>query len=149
MGERGVGDREQILELLAEAAWIFDHKQWARIGEVFTADAVAYGCRGLEAIRANTVRYLGTCGPTQHLIGTHRVRTGADSATVTSHVRAFHLDAGAEPMGRVTAEQFWDFVGEYTDELRRTPDGWRIVSRVCRPIAGAGSLTLGVRADPQ
>lgn len=138
-------DRDDILELLAEAAWVFDHKQWDRMSEVFTPDAIGYGKQGLDAITANTIRYLGGCGPTQHLVGTHRIRVDGDTATADSHVRAFHLAAGADPFDRVSPEQFWDFVGEYTDELRRTQDGWRIASRTCRPIAGTGTLALGRR----
>lgn len=138
-----MSDREDVLDVITEAAWIFDHKQWDRMGEVFTPDVIAYGQRGLAAVTANTVRYLGECGPTQHLIGNHRVRLEGDTARVTSYVRACHLAAGADPLGRAEAHQFWDFVGEYTDELRRTGDGWRITSRRCRPIAGTGTLRLG------
>ncbi len=140
-----MSDRDDILEVLADAAWIFDHKRWDRMAEVFALDAVAYGQRGLDAITTNTIRYLGSCGPTQHLIGTHRVRLDGDTATVTSHVRAFHLGAEARPLGRAQSEQYWDFVGEYTDVLHRTSNGWRITSRICRPIASGGSLVLGMQ----
>jgi hypothetical protein len=44
-------DRQAIVDVLCEAAWIFDHKQWERMAEVFTPDSVAYGRRGLAAIR--------------------------------------------------------------------------------------------------
>lgn len=135
-------ERQAIVDVLTEAAWIFDHKQWERMAEVFTADAVAYGQRGLAAITANTVRYLGGCGPTQHLLGNHRVRRDADRAVVTSYVRAFHLAAGVAAMARAHAEQYWHFLGEYHDELVRTADGWRIASRVCTPLASVGTLDL-------
>jgi SnoaL-like protein len=135
-------DRRAIVDVLCEAAWIFDHKQWERMAEVFTPDSVAYGRRGLAAITANTVRYLGGCGPTQNLLGNHRVRVDDDSASVTSYVRAFHFAAGVATMARARAEQHWDFVGEYHDELVRTADGWRITSRVCTPVAGVGGLEL-------
>lgn len=140
-----MSDRDDILAVITEAAWIFDHKEWDRMGEIFTADAVAYGQSGLAAITANTVGYLGNCGPTQHLLGNHRVRFHGDSATATSYVRAFHLAGDGEPFGRAEPHQYWDFLGEYTDVLRRTRDGWRIASRRCRPIAGTGALQMGVR----
>jgi hypothetical protein len=135
-------DRQAIVEVLIEAAWIFDHKQWGRMAEVFTPDAVAYGQRGLEAITANTIGYLGGCGPTQHLLGNHRVRVDGDRASVTSYVRAFHLRAGVDPMQRAEPDRYWDFLGEYHDTLVRTADGWRIASRVCTPTAGTGRLEL-------
>ena len=57
--------RQQIVDQLTEIAWILDHKQWDRLGEIFTEDAEGYGHQGLPAITANTIRYLGRCGPTQ------------------------------------------------------------------------------------
>jgi hypothetical protein len=137
-----VNDRDAIVELLAEAAWIFDHKQWDRIGEVFTSDTEAYEQQGIEALTANTIRYLGGCGPTQHLIGNHRVQVDGHTATVISYVRAFHLAAGVGRMDRARPDQFWDFLGEYRDTLVRTPDGWRISRRVCVPRASTGALDL-------
>ena len=136
-------DHAAVRELVFEAASIFDAKQWDRMGEVFTADAVAYGQHGLAAITANTVAYLGGCGPTQHLIGNLRVSVDGDTATATSYVRAFHLAAGADPFARAEPHQFWDFLGEYTDSFARGPGGWRITARTCRPIAGSGTLRLG------
>lgn len=132
-------DEQQIVDQLNEIAWIFDHKQWERLGEVFAEDAEGYGQRGLPAITANTVRYLGRCGPTQHLIGNHRIQVDGDRATSTSYVRAFHHSAADEPA------QFWDFLGEYHDTWLRTADGWRITCRRCLPIATSGDLDLLAR----
>jgi hypothetical protein len=141
-----MSDRDAIVELLAEAAWIFDHKQWDRMGEVFTPDTDAYGQQGLEALTASTIRYLGACGPTQHLIGNHRVRVDGDTATVVSYVRAFHCadsaTGGPDRMERARPDQYWDFLGEYRDTLVRTPAGWRISRRICVPRASAGTLDL-------
>ncbi|MEO9140205.1 MAG: nuclear transport factor 2 family protein [Jatrophihabitans sp.] len=131
-----MSDRDEIVDVLTEAAWIFDHREWDRLTEVFTPDVVAYGQEGLDAVRANTIRYLGRCGPTQHLVGNHRIRIDADTATSTSYVRAFHRSAAGRP------EQFWDFVGEYHDSWRRTDAGWRMTARVCRPLATVGDLDL-------
>ena len=131
-----MSDRDGILAVLAEAAWVFDHREWDRMADVFTPDAVAYGQRGLDAITANTIRYLGNCGPSQHLIGTHRITVEGDTATATSYVRAFHASAPGKPA------QYWDFLGEYRDELRRTPQGWRISARVCIPSTSLGDLEL-------
>lgn len=129
-------DRDAIVEVLTEAAWIFDHREWDRLDQVFTADAVAYGQHGLDAVRTNTIRYLGACGPTQHLLGNHRVIVKGDTATSTSYVRAFHHSAPGRPA------QFYDFVGEYHDRWVRTADGWRMTRRDCVPLATTGDLDL-------
>ncbi len=129
-------DRDSVLAVLSDAAWIFDHREWDRMAEVFTLDAIAYGQRGLDAITANTIRYLGNCGPSQHLIGNHRITVDGDAAEAVSYVRAFHSSVPGRPT------QHWDFLGEYHDELRRTPTGWRITQRVCTPLASIGDLDL-------
>ena len=129
-------DRDSVLAVLTDAAWIFDHREWNRMADVFTPDAVAYGQRGLDAITTNTIRYLGRCGPSQHLIGNHRIAIDGDAATAISYIRAFH----SSPLGQPA--QHWDFLGEYHDELRRTRHGWRISQRVCIPLASTGDLDL-------
>ena len=78
--------QQQNVDQLTEIAWILDHKQWDRLGEIFTGDAEGYGQQGLAAITANTIRYLGRCGPTQHLAGNHRIRLGGDRATLGDFV---------------------------------------------------------------
>lgn len=142
-------DRDEILELLAEIAWILDHRQWDRLGEVLTPDATAYGRRGLAAVTATMQRYLDGCAATQHLTGNHRVRVDGDRATVTSYVRAFHLAAGGGPADgvvvRARPDQYWDFLGEYHDTLVRTEAGWRISERLCLPLASVGEFDPAAR----
>lgn len=134
-------DRRLIVDQLYEIAWILDHKQWERLGEVFTAYAEGYGQLGLPAITANTIRYLGNCGPTQHLTSNERVTVDGDHATSTSYIRAFHQSARGRPV------QHWDFLGTYYDTWLRTAEGWRITCRVCRPLASLGELVLPAESD--
>jgi len=133
--------QQQIVDQLTEIAWILDHKEWDRLGEIFTEDAEGYGQQGLPAITANTIRYLGRCGPTQHLTGNHRIRLDGDWATSTSYIRAIHFSAP----GRLV--QHWDFVGIYDDMWLRTDAGWRITRRRCRPLGTVGDLVLPVEGD--
>ena len=131
-------NRQEIEEQLTEIAWILDHKEWDRLGEIFTEDAEGYGQKGLPAITANTIRYLGRCGPTQHLTGNYRVRVDGDRATSTSYIRAIHFSAPGRPV------QHWDFVGIYDDRWLRTDAGWRITHRSCQPLGTLGDLVLPV-----
>ena len=133
--------KQQIVDQLAEIAWILDHKEWDRLGEVFTEDAEGYGQQGLRAITANTIRYLGRCGPTQHLTGNHRIRLDGDRATSTSYIRAIHFSAPDRPV------QQWDFVGTYYDTWLHTDAGWQITRRRCRPRGTLGDLVLPVEDD--
>ncbi|WP_186628425.1 nuclear transport factor 2 family protein [Rhodococcus sp. BP22] len=131
-------NHQEIVEQLIEIAWILDHKEWDRLGEIFTEDAEGYGQKGLPAITANTIRYLGRCGPTQHLTGNYRVRVDGDRATSTSYIRAIHFSAPGRPV------QHWDFVGIYDDRWLRTDAGWRITHRSCQPLGTLGDLVLPV-----
>jgi hypothetical protein len=70
------------------------------------------------------------------LIGNHRITVDGDTARAISYIRAFHSSAPGQPV------QHWDFLGEYHDDLRQTPDGWRITQRVCIPLASTGDLDL-------
>jgi len=117
--------QQQIVDQLTEIAWVLDHKEWDRLGEIFTEDAEGYGQQGLAAITANTIRYLGRCGPTQHLTGNHRIRLDGDRATSTSYIRAIHFSAPGRPV------QHWDSSGSTT-------------TRGCAPLQVGGSLAAGV-----
>ncbi len=134
--------KQEIVDQLTEVAWILDHKEWGRLGEIFAEDAEdaeGHGQQGLPAITANTIRYLGRCGPTQHLTGNFRVRLDGDRAISTSYIRAIHFSAPGRPM------QHWDFVGIWGDAWRRTDESWRITRRRCRPLSTAGDLVLPVK----
>src|SRR5699024_3154972 len=67
------------------------------------------------------------CGPSQHLLGNHRVElavAGADDlARSRTYARVMHVGAGD------LAELSYECYGEYTDTWTRTPEGWRIRSR--------------------
>ena len=56
-------DRE-IIRLLNLFAYILDHREWDRVGEVLAPDATAYGETGLDDIVNKNIRqHLGGCGP--------------------------------------------------------------------------------------
>lgn len=118
-----MGDREQIIERLAELAAALDRRDWAAIGAMFTEDATGYGRTGRAEIVAVVRRYLGGCGPSQHLLGNHRVRIDGDRARSLTYARVMHLGAG--PMeGR-----HYECFGEYDDRWVRTAGGWLLTSR--------------------
>jgi len=78
--------QQQIVDQLTDSPESWTTKSGTASGEVFTEDAEGYGQQGLAAITANTIRYLGRCGPTQHLTGNHRARLGGDRATLGDFV---------------------------------------------------------------
>ncbi len=116
-------DRHQIIEQLNRLAEALDQRDWAQIGDVFTADATAYRRQGVEAILATVREHLGGCGPSQHLLGNHRVRVSGDHACSLTYARVHHRGAG-EREG-----DFFECLGEYDDHWLRTGSGWKISSR--------------------
>ncbi|KRF21292.1 hypothetical protein ASG90_01990 [Nocardioides sp. Soil797] len=120
-------DRTQIIEQLANVASALDRRDFDFLLDVFTPDARGYGKRGAEAIVAQVRSHLGGVGPSQHLLGNHRVTLDhdgdRDSARSLTYARVHHVGAG--PMeGRC-----FECMGEYDDRWRRTPDGWKLSSR--------------------
>lgn len=116
-------DREQIVERLAELAAALDRRDWAALGAAFTDSATGYGAAGRDGIVAVVRAHLGGCGPSQHLLGNHRIEIVDDRARSLTYARVHHVGAG--PAAGASYECF----GEYDDRWIRTRDGWRLTSR--------------------
>ncbi|MBM7231931.1 DUF4440 domain-containing protein [Dietzia sp. HMSC21D01] len=120
-------DRNQIIERLADVASALDTRDWDALGALFTETATGYGARGREAVVERVRDHLGGCGPSQHLLGNHRVEVGyegdPDRARSLTYARVLHL--GADDL----AGRSWECFGEYSDLWERTGEGWRITSR--------------------
>lgn len=115
--------REEILECLALLAAATDRRDWGAVRDLVTDDVHGYGARGAEAMIATMRAHLGGVGPTQHLLGNHRVTVHDDTARCLSYGRVHHVGTG--PM----AGSPYECLGEYDDTWVRTPDGWRLSRR--------------------
>lgn len=120
-------DRDQIVERLADVPAALDSRDWDGLGALFTDSATGYGASGREAIVATVREHLGGCGPSQHLLGNHRVHLAydgdADRARSRTYARVLHLGTGDQ------TGLSYECFGEYSDLWTRTPEGWRIDSR--------------------
>lgn len=117
-------DRLAIMATLAELAAAIDARDWPAVAAVFNEDATAYGAEGVDAILRRMREHLDGCGPTQHLIGNHRITVDGDSARSRSAARVHHVGAGAY-QGR-----FFECLGDYEDHwVRVTGSGWRLCYR--------------------
>lgn len=117
-------DRTAIIETLAELAASFDRRDWDASRNLMLEDVVAYGHTGVDSVIDDNLRaHLGGCGPSQHLLGNHRVRINGDDATSTTYARVYHQGAGNR--SGLSFECF----GEYHDAWKRTDAGWRLASR--------------------
>jgi hypothetical protein len=118
-------DRHRLIEALNLFAWILDHREWHRVGEVMAEDVEAYGCVGRQSVVDDSLRaHLGGCGPSQHLLGNYQVAVDGDRAATVCRVRVYHQGAGER------SALSYEVFGEYHDRWRRTPGGWRMAERV-------------------
>ena len=113
-----------MLDRYAEA---LDTRRWELLSEVFVPelefDFGEWTVASREEAVATIRTYLEDCGPTQHLLGNYRIDVNGDAARSRVYVRAFHVGIG-EATGKT-----YEMGGEYRDELRRTPEGWRSYRR--------------------
>jgi len=123
-------DRLDLLDLQALYGHILDRREWERLGEIYTEDAVFDATSvgipvmsGLSSIREALVP-LEESGVTLAHHSTNAVLVEATDTTarMLSKYIAHHLTASVA-------------YGEYEDELVKLREGWRIRRRTARRIA--------------
>ena len=119
----GLGARDEVVEAQADLARATDRRDWESLAAMLTEDVDGYGAQGREAVVAQMQRFLGGVGPTQHLLGNHRVRVDGDTATATCYGRVHHVGAG--PMAGAS----YECLGDYTDTWLRRGDRWLLAKR--------------------
>lgn len=137
MSASTIEDHQQIVATLHLFASILDDRAWDRVGEVLTPDATAYGETGIDAVIDNSLRkHLGGCGPSQHLLGNHRIEVDGDHATSVTYARVFHRGSGDR------SALSWECMGEYHDTWTRTAEGWRISARDLIVTIAEGDISV-------
>ncbi|MFD7291957.1 nuclear transport factor 2 family protein [Streptomyces sp. NPDC059897] len=120
---QGADDHRLIAEALARLASALDTRDWAGVGAAFTTDATGYGASGVRNILAVVRNHLGGCGPTQHLLGNHRVTVDGDHARSLTYARVYHQGAGP------WTGHFFECCGEYDDRWVRSEGQWLLCAR--------------------
>ena len=129
-------DWVDVADVLARYGQALDDKDWAMLSSCFVPDATFdYAGSGKydsyadfeELARATMGRYSST----QHLVGSMRITIDGDIGQARCYAQAAHVTDGNGDM-RITGTSYYD-------DLRRTPDGWRIVSRRMVRLWGNGA----------
>lgn len=123
-----VEDKQEITEVCYRYGVYLDSREWDRLSEVFTDDAIAEyldmpRCDGRQAIQDTCSDALGSFTASQHLIGNVLVTLNGDEAESVCYLQAQHVRAGTE------GGDNFIIAGRYLDKLVRTADGWRINHR--------------------
>ena len=135
-------DRFAIIAVLDRYSECLDTRDWEGLSDVFTQDVdMDFGtwrAQDLDQVRANIRAFLDGCGPSQHLLGNYRIRfdAGGNEASSRCYCRVMHFGKG-EHEGKT----FESWI-EYSDELFRTPQGWRSRKREGRSQMNQGDITL-------
>ena len=124
--DRETADRLAIIEVINRYGAAIDAGDWARLQTCFTEQAVVdFGGRRLEGPAA-IARFIEetTVGVRwqQHLLGSHDLAVGGDSATASTQLIATQVS-------RDNPEEVLITIGTYRDTLVRTASGWRISER--------------------
>lgn len=121
--------REEVLEALASFASRTDSRDWDGLRDMLTDDAQAYGADGGDATITRMQDFLGGVGPSQHLLGNHRItfdgNPGIDGTRASSQAygRIHHVGAGA-----MTGSSY-ECLGEYSDTWVRSQGRWLLAQR--------------------
>ncbi|CAM3268057.1 nuclear transport factor 2 family protein [Nocardioides dubius] len=111
--------RYEVLEAVADFARSTDARDWVTLRGLLADDARGYGTDGAEQVIAQMRTHLDGCGPTQHLLGNHRVSFASEEkARVWSYGRVMHIGAGDK------TGQTLELFGEYDDTWVRQAKGW-------------------------
>ncbi|MGN6780787.1 MAG: nuclear transport factor 2 family protein [Marmoricola sp.] len=116
-------DAEEIRDRLARIAAATDARDWDLLRTLCTPEVHGYGARGIDAMIDTMRTHLGGVGPTQHLLGNHRITVDQDEARSFSYGRVHHAGAGA------FAGAFYECLGEYDDRWVRGSSGWLLRRR--------------------
>ena len=140
-------DERLVQNGMGAFARILDGRQWDRVGEVFAEDVTFnYGDNqeqsGIDSMRAQFMRFLDVCGPSQHLLGSMMLTLEGSAIVSRTYVQARHQGAGAK------SHLFFDSNGEYIDRWERRAAGWRIVRRDVKWHMHMGNPSvLGISVD--
>ncbi|MBO9378019.1 nuclear transport factor 2 family protein [Sphingomonas histidinilytica] len=129
-------DKDAIEQVYVRYCEIVDSKSFDRMDEVFTEDCVgdysqALGPGVISPNRASLIASMhanlgpqSSCGATHHNVLNFRIGVDGDEARAKVHYYAVHRGRGAQEGA------LYSMWGQYADELRRTPAGWRVARRV-------------------
>jgi hypothetical protein len=140
-------DERAIYRQLCALAEAMDKKDWKMLDDILLEDATGnFGDGHQLKGRADFVgmfsRFLGSCGPTQHLLGNVLIDVDGDRARSSCYIRDMHQ--GLDGLSHLHLST----PGEYHDEWKRTEEGWRLAHRTKLTKMFIGDVaTLGLESQ--
>jgi ketosteroid isomerase-like protein len=137
-----LGDRLAITDLINFYVDAIDAKQWPRLGDFFTEDAVVWwnpenSTTGRGPIIDRMRLMLGTEDiVTYHHVAAFTPVIDGDTAEAAVRLRAMHHGVGSR------SGRFWESLAVQTSHLVRTDAGWRCRGFEWKVVVGLGSMDL-------
>lgn len=136
-------EEARITRVLNRYASALDAQDWAGLDEVFAENATAHfqgigDYKGRAAIVGLIRNVLSSAAATQHLLGNVRIEVAGKEARAKCYLQALHTGKN-DFAGRTMT--VW---GEYRDNLKLMPEGWRIVHRELAGIHAEGDIGMPI-----
>lgn len=137
-----VGDRMAITDLINSYVDAIDAKQWPRLHDFFTEDAVVWwnpehSTTGRGPIIDRMRLMLGTEDiVTYHHVSSFTPVIDGDTAEAAVRLRAMHHGVGSR------SGRSWESLAVQTSHLVRTDAGWRCRGFEWKVVVGLGSMDL-------
>ena len=127
-------DRAEISDVVRAYATGLDRRDWELYRSIFSDEIeMDFGSVGIRAgtYRAqdwvrDAQRLFAGFSATQHTSTNHVHDVRGDKATCTSNMQAEHFVAREPGDGLEDGADRWTIGGFYTNELVRTPEGWKL-----------------------
>jgi hypothetical protein len=150
-----LSDHAQIVDVITSVTFYADQRRWELVKAAFadkvvidytSSDTAAAGAAKAETMTPEQIAtawqsqlpgYLHT----QHLLTGSIVTIDGDHGLVTSSIYATHF------LPNDKGDAYWVFVGDYRQELARTPAGWRITKMQANKRFELGNKDLPAMAS--
>jgi len=141
-------DRIEVMQVLYGWMRTQDLKDWSGLHNFVTEESTfaspRFGLqRGPAQIEANVRRALAHIDATLHVINNEIVTIDGDKARATFYVNAHHLKKGTAGGDHFTNRAL------HVDDLKRTPQGWKIMHVQAKAIWGEGNPEVRVKKEDQ
>jgi SnoaL-like domain len=123
-----LADKQEINDLVVRYSTALDTRDWKLLETCFIADPVfdADGfppINDFQSIRDSASHALAGLDASQHYVTNIAIELDGDKASVVSYLQAQHVRSSAVGGPNLIV------AGIYTDDVVRTPDGWRFSHR--------------------
>jgi len=134
LSSRDLIDRARISDVVIAYATGLDRRDWPLYRSIFADEiemdfasvGIRVGTFAADRWVRDARRLFAGFEATQHTSTNHVISIHGDEATCVSNMQAEHFVARREDEPLAPGQERWTIGGYYTNELVRTPSGWKL-----------------------